>query len=234
MAKDEANRAACREFDLHLAAYLEGEAAPAVPAHARECPSCEAILADLEGIRQAAGELDLVEPPARVWANVRAQLAQEGVICEPVPAWSRWFHEMLLNPTPLAAFAAVAVFGMFLMVRSRNLEPALAPNVVSNHPVAETVQVARSQAPAPADASETTLARAVKEMEASYQEREKALDPAVKVVYQRSLESLDTSIHECRDSVRQEPSNDLAHEYLLTAYEQKAQVLASALQFEGR
>ncbi len=228
MAEDQTNRAACREFELHLAAYLEGEAVRAVSTHARDCPFCHVILADLEAIRQASRELPLVEPPARVWANVRAQLTQDGVIREPESAWPRWFHAWLLKPAPLAAFAAVAVFGMFLMVRSRNLGPGSAPNVASRRPVA-TTRVA-----SPVDPSEASLARTVKEMEASYQEREKALDPAVKVVYQKSLESLDTSIDECRDSVRQEPSNDLAHEYLIAAYTQKAEVLASALQFEGR
>jgi len=228
MAEDQTNQTACREFELHLAAYLEGEAVPAVSAHARACPFCHVILADLEAIRQAGRELRLEEPPARVWANIRAQLAQEGIIREAESAWPRWFPALLLKPVPLAALAAVAVFGVFLMVRSRNFGPGSAPSVASNRPVAT------AGATAPVDPSEASLARTIKEMEANYQEREKALDPAVKVVYQKSLKSLDTSIDECRDSVRQEPANDLAHEYLIAAYTQKAEVLASALQFEGR
>jgi hypothetical protein len=49
------------------------------------------------------------------------------------------------------------------------------------------------------------------------------------------LNSLDASIRECNDSLQREPGNSLAHEYLLAAYSQKAEVLSSALEIdEGR
>jgi hypothetical protein len=56
----------------------------------------------------------------------------------------------------------------------------------------------------------------------------------VQVIYQKRLRSLDNSINECRDSVRRQPADDLAQQYLLTAYAQKAEVLASALEFGNR
>jgi len=73
----------------------------------------------------------------------------------------------------------------------------------------------------------------VDEMEKSFQARRATLDPAVKAIYEKGLESLDSSIDECRTSVEQEPQNSLASEYLVAAYTQKAAVLESALQFEG-
>jgi hypothetical protein len=71
-------------------------------------------------------------------------------------------------------------------------------------------------------------------MEKSYWAREKSLDPSVQVIYQKSLRSLDNSINECRASVRRQPADDLAQQYLLTAYAQKAEVLTSALEFGSR
>jgi hypothetical protein len=185
-------------------------------------------LADLEAIRLGSRALPLEDPPDRMWATIRAQLAQEGVFRNPAVGWRSWFpfFGLLPNAAPVAALAVVTVFGIFLMVHSRTFLQSKA----SNHAATPAVEVAAAQVSAVDD----NLLRQLEEMEKTYRARETALDPALKAVYQKSLESLDTSIDECRDSVRREPSNDLAHEYLLTAYAQKAEVLTSALQFEGR
>ena len=75
-------RPACREFELELSAYLEGEARPEVARHAESCSFCSALLSDLVLIRTTAGSLPQVDPPARLWANVRATLEAEGVLRE--------------------------------------------------------------------------------------------------------------------------------------------------------
>ena len=72
--------AACSRFDNELEAFLEGEACPFIMAHAQDCASCGALLADLQAIRQAARELPLETPSPAVWANVRARLEAEGAI----------------------------------------------------------------------------------------------------------------------------------------------------------
>jgi hypothetical protein len=78
------------------------------------------------------------------------------------------------------------------------------------------------------------LARVVTELESSFRANEASMAPDLKATYEKSLVSLDGSIRECLDSLRQEPRNTLAHDYLLTAYTRKAEVLSSALEFEGR
>src|SRR5690242_10892862 len=71
---------ACLRFDADLPAYLEGEDKPGVTAHAANCFSCAAVLADLDTIRSTAGQLQAAEPPETLWSSVRAALIQEGVI----------------------------------------------------------------------------------------------------------------------------------------------------------
>ncbi len=224
-----AGHPACRQFDMELEACLEGEDRPVVFAHARECPWCRTILADLELIRRVCREIPLEEPSASVWANVRATLAQERVIHEAAGAWPRWFQhfDFLPKPVPIAALAGLTILAVSLLVSPR----AFNRNVPSSSRLAQATAV--EDVP-PYSSDENVLARELTEMEKSYQARQTSLDPAEKAVYQKSLESLDTSINECRASVRREPANYLAHEYLLTAYAQKAELLASALEFEGR
>jgi hypothetical protein len=216
---------------MELAAHLEGENLPAVYAHAQECPFCGVILADLEAIRLASRQMPLEEPPARVWSNIRAQLASEGVFRQPARGWARWlqFPGPLPHAVPVAALTGlVVVLGAFLLVYPRVFQR----NVARSHPSAQTVNLGATRPAVLAE--DEDVARTIGEMEKSYRASDKRLDPAVKVVYQKSLESLDSSIDECRASVEREPTNNLAHEYLLSAYAQKAEVLASALEFEGR
>jgi len=78
------------------------------------------------------------------------------------------------------------------------------------------------------------MTRTLRDMENAYLSRENFLEPAVKAVYRRSLESLDASIQESLTYCQREPGNTLAREYLVNAYKSKADVLASALELGGR
>src|SRR5215831_13462635 len=122
---------ACRLFDLELAAYLEGEERPQLLAHIRECSFCYSILADLEGIRSAASQLALEEPPARLWTNIRASLIAEGIIRQREVFWRRWLERWpawasFHNPIAVAALGCLMVLGIALLrvpLSSKNPPP---------------------------------------------------------------------------------------------------------------
>jgi hypothetical protein len=218
----------CQEFDLYLAAYLEGEGSADVPAHAGQCSSCGAMLDDLESIRSVAGDLSLESPSPRVWSNIRATLVEEGLIRQQVSFWRRWVPSVSLVPrsAPAAALAFALLLAVIMVFkgdiqRNGNRNPALRPATVS------TVQVSLSGV-------QSNLVRTVQEMEQNYKARESSLDPSAKQVYEAGLTSLDNSINECLDSLQKQPHNMLVREYLMQAYAQKAEVLASALEYGGR
>jgi hypothetical protein len=218
----------CREFEANLAAYLEGEACPDVSAHAKQCSSCSFILEELESIRAVAKDLPLEAPPPRVWSNIRATLAAEGLFREQKPFWLRWISAASL--VPRTAPAAALVFALLLAVimvfkgdiqRNGSRQPVLTSSAASIVPVGLS-------------GVQTNLVRTVQDMEASYRARESSLDPSAKQVYQAGLTSLNNSIHECLDSLQKQPHNMLVREYLMQAYAQKAEILASALEYGGR
>jgi hypothetical protein len=221
-------RAACRQFDLELPAYLEGEDRPAVPAHARACVYCGVVLADLEQAVFAGHHLPIEEPPARVWANIRARLANEGTIREQGSGWRRWLQHQVLQPAsaPAGALACLTILSIFLLSPSdaglKRASGWLSPGA----------------APAVATASvlgmDKDLLQTLQQMEESYQALEATLDPNLKATYRQSLGTLDDCIRECLTHCQRQPTDALAHEYLLNAYRAKAQVLASALEFDGR
>jgi hypothetical protein len=220
--------AACYQFELELPAYVEGEERPFVRAHTRECRSCRIIVEDLEALRWAARELPLEEPSPAVWSNIRAQLLAAGAFAEDVSLWQRFRQlDFLRRPIPVAAFACMVILGCLLT----------APQ---NYPEHNATSVSTALRAGPAVRSmafigdSDALEGVVHELEETFRAREASLAPDLKATYDNSLISLDTSIRECSDSLAREPGNSLAHEYLLAAYSQKAEVLSSALEFAER
>jgi hypothetical protein len=203
----ELSRSACRAFDLDLPAFLEGEPRPEVERHARDCEFCSVVLADLVAIREASRVLPSEDPPARLWSNVRAALAADGIVKEPV-GWSNRFpgFSWLRWAAPVGALAVLAVtIGLVL------------------------------RAPLPRqDPVPPELANTVSTLEQNYTAREASLDPGLKATYRKSLDSLNDSIKECRATIEAKPTDTLAQEYLVAAYTEKAEVLQSALEWDAR
>ena len=210
---------ACRAFYAALATYLEGEKTPIVARHAEECAFCGVVLSDLELLVAEAGRLELRDPPVRLWANIRASLAAEGVIHEPMNPWTAWLrHIEFLHPAPVAAMAGVIFLGALLLGGPR---------------VNTRGQTERNLRP-PEEAALVQTQQEVSLLERSYHDREAAIAPEVKADFRKSLESLDSSIQEAEQSIKQGPDSSLAREYLQGAYLRKAEVLSSALEYAGR
>jgi hypothetical protein len=227
--KKETGSFGCPEFDTNLPAFLEGEKSADVRTHAGQCPPCGSLLADIESIRVAARDLPMESPPPRVWSNIRAALAEEGLIRGRQSFWRRWTSSVSLVPrsAPAAALAFALVLAVIMIFKgdlqkNGNRNPALNPVTISN-----TVPVGLLGV-------QSNLARTVKEMEANYHTYEASLDPSAKRVYQAGLTSLNNSIQECLDSLQKQPHNTLVRDYLMQAYAQKAEVLASAMEYGGR
>jgi hypothetical protein len=221
--------AACYRFDLELAAYLEGEAKPHVEAHAPQCARCAAALADIQQIMALSRQLPAAEPPTNIWANVRAALETEGIIHKRPTFLERWLGEFRLapNPVPLGALGCLAILATLLL----GTPPVSDRGETPEEPVALS---AMNSVPVQLASLDSDLSRTIRELENSYNSRARTLDPSVKDTYEKSLGLLNSSIRECRDSLHREPANALAREFLLAAYTQKAEVLASALEFDVR
>jgi hypothetical protein len=221
--------ATCYKFELELQAYMEGENTPFVPAHARECASCRIIVEDLEALRSAAREIPLEEPSPAVWSNIRARLVEEGALTEGASLWN-WFRRLdfLHRPVPVVGLTCLVILGCFVTLPKTYLEQrtTFGLNALpAKIPIRSMALIGDSDA----------LEHVVHELEETFRAREASLSPDLKATYENSLNSLDVSIRECSDSLQREPDNSLAHEYLLAAYSQKAEVLSSALEFdEGR
>ena len=217
---------ACGQFDAELEAYLEGDARPFIASHAQDCTRCGALLADFQAIREAARDLPEEEPSRVVWANVRARLEAEGAFGVPVGGWRQilaW--RVFPHAVPLGVLAALVIVGSLLTLRDVQ-RWGTPPGAAESSAVASITSAL--------PAGDIALAHVVSELERSFRANEASMTPDLKATYEKSLVSLDGSIRECLDSLQHEPRNTLAQDYLLTAYTRKAEVLSSALEFDGR
>ena len=222
--------ALCEQFSTEIEAYLEGESRPFVVSHAQECQPCGALLADLESIGEAARTLPQEEPSRVVWANVRARLEAQGAFGgAPAAGWRQLLPwRFLPQPAALGALAGLVILGAVLSLPSRDLSRWGSPQEAASS--SAPTEMASLAPPA----EDISLAHVVSDLESNFKANEASMTPDLKATYEKSLVSLDGSIRECLDSLHHEPGNTLAHDYLLTAYTSKAEVLSSALEFEGR
>src|SRR5271170_6795938 len=78
----------CREVLAHLEPWMEGERPLDLQAYLRTCAHCSSVVNDLESIHTEASSWSAAEQdaPERVWTSLRAQLEQEGLIRDAIPA----------------------------------------------------------------------------------------------------------------------------------------------------
>jgi len=210
----------CRDVEL----VLEQEGLEPLPEDARThvagCRRCQELLADFESIVSAAHELPAeAEPPARVWLSLRNQLEQEGVIWEDVvlpknrSSWSRAFTQFLRS----RALATVTVGVLLAIAAIVQFRQSSEPRVALAPPrpdIAATVELLNKQ-------------------EVDVRNMHLASNSPVDASLQQNLQQLDDFIADCERHLKESPQDEVAREYLYSAYEQKAELL-SAMMDRGR
>jgi hypothetical protein len=196
---------------------MEGELHPDARAHMRDCPGCRTVVEDLNAISQAATSLALEtqEPPERVWVALQSQLEREGLIRESVPASSsrltRWLEEISAGvPRPALAGAYLAVliavgFGLCRPIDSRTNAENWALSTQS---------------------STTPLSAQLNDFEVSAVSMGASSKSLIATSLHKNLDIVDNYISLCEKSVREDPENEVARDYLYEAYQQKADLLA--------
>jgi len=205
----------CRSFLNQLDSWLAGDPHPQADAHLRSCSRCRALVQDLAAITSAAADWRASEePPERVWVSLRAQLDQEGLIRHvPVAAAPsrRWFHRWF------AAFPRPALAGAYLAALVA-LAFALSGPVtkrVDDYRWFAGTQNVTTPLTAQLDAAELSAV-------ASYPDS----NPEVLDSLHSNLAIVDNYIALCEKSVREDPEDEVARDYLYDAYHQKADLLA--------
>jgi len=201
----------CVELQASLAEIEDGSRADQ-RAHLRTCPTCAALVGELNLIASMAAELGATdEPSPRVWNSIEIALRQEGLIrpqrashsLRPsfhTPAWIRWM-------VPLAAALLLAV-GIYLRQHSATQQIAAVPTAIS--PVQADIQLA--------GLNDDDLLQEVAQQ-----------SPALRAEYTDSLRRVNEYIQDAKNVVALNPNDEDAHRSLIEAYQQKAMLFELAL-----
>lgn len=226
--------------------------------HLATCAACQGFLGDLNAIVSAAKSLPAeVAPPDRIWISLRAQLEAEGLIKEPlgVSEHSSWWESFgaWLKPRTLATSAAV-VLVLAIAVFVTRIPHGPDPGVAKNQPAIESPRPAQPQVTVPEPSTSTHLANVPPKGSAPSKGSELAPSPSesasftlnqaeldvpnmqlagnsqVDAALRQNLRTLNAFIAECELHLKQNPQDELAREYLNTAYQQKADLLAAMME----
>ena len=222
----------CR--DVELVVEQEGLAPlpEAARAHVAACNHCQGFVADLAAIVSLAHELPAeVEPPARVWVSLQAQLELEGIIKTPVvsahgerSSWWRGFNDLFRGRAlATAAVGLLIVAAGVLQLRQPPNAPLEANASVAGPvwqiPFAQTAKVLNEQ--------EIDL----RNMQVANMQL--ASTSAVDTSFRQNLQQVDDFIADCERRVHAAPQDELAREYLYNAYQQKAELLSAMMDRGG-
>jgi hypothetical protein len=232
----------CKE----LKAVLEHEGLTALPpaarAHLAECSACQGFFADLTTIQSLAQELPAeANPPDRLWISLRAQLSAEGVIKESVdlPSAAPWWQSFTawLRPRTLATAGAAIVLIVTAVFLSRNPIPQPVAQI-SNSPVASPVAApvappvensSLTPRPSPTEEAMANGGLVLNQAELDVPNMQLAGNATVDASLRDNLRTVNEFIAECQQHLKQHPGDLLAREYLESAYQQKAELLAAMM-----
>jgi hypothetical protein len=207
----------CKELEL----VLEHEGIAPLPAAARahlvSCTFCQSLVADLRDIVAAAHSMPAeVEPPARVWISLSAQLEKEGIIKSPAASdvgRLPWWHGI----AELFRGRALATATVGLLIVVAGILQIQRPSV----------EISESQSPY------AESARALTEQEQGLVNMQLAGTSTVDASLRQNLTAVDDFIADCERRLQAEPQDELAREYLFGAYRQKAQLLSAMMERGG-
>ena len=204
----------CSEFEPYAAQYLENELPAGSPAaaHVRTCPRCAARVSDLERIVSAAATLPGQEPPERVWISHRARMGQDRMFRRSPSLLERLGLGTAAQPgSALATLAICALATLMLFTPSRPAGPEHGGSMAKRAGLPTWSFPSIHQQLATAEAEENN--------------GHSLRDPEVAAAYRQDLALVDNMIGVCQKSVDENPEDEMARDYLLAAYQQKADLL---------
>lgn len=206
----------CDELERCLEMGMEGNLPAEAGDHLSECPRCQAVLADLKAIQAAGRQLATEEttPPERIWTSLRAELESEGLIRIPRISnvtWTERWRATLWKPATALVFATL-LFGLVVLVGHFRQPPGSRPSQESE--AASVVGVLQKNLTAAADRTVSAM---------------RTRDPAIDASFRQNLRTVDELIGLCEKGVRENPHSELHREFLYGAYQQKADLLAAAV-----
>ncbi|MEK6322912.1 MAG: zf-HC2 domain-containing protein [Acidobacteriota bacterium] len=222
----------CKQCQELLSEYIDGalELGEQVnlERHLGDCEPCRAVRDDLLQIVHFSQQLPLQSPSTPLWPRI-----QSGVEELKPGFWSwplRWLASLrtlnfnLSVPQIIAGAAALAiVVSIGVMVSRRDSVPVASPTGAT--------AVATDDVTLLSKAEMQQLEKQISRLSETVERRKDSWDPALRTAFERNLLYIDQSLVECRHQLKDNPTDDVSQELMLTAYREKVRLLAGFEKF---
>lgn len=216
----------CQQSSEALSDYVDGLLAPddqaALAQHLGTCDSCRGLVDDLARIKEAAGALGPIAPPAHIWNNIQASL----------PSAKRQARTQWMG---LAAALVLVTAGAYFFTRLTSSTPPTQSALDST-----SAGKGNAKAPATVETVEQELAQAsqhyetaIVQLEAVAKQDNNALPADAAAKLQVSLAQVDKYIAASRAALVTEPQSDPARDSLFAALRQKVEILQQTVALMG-
>ena len=200
----------CHDCQPLLSAYVDesvrADERGAIERHLRTCAECRALADDFAAIRDAAGSLEPLVPPARVWHQLSAAAA-----AQPRRSQFGWFNWRPLTTMAMAMLIAAALWRVGTLLQPPGSNPT-APQV--------------AEVPVDDDSDpEAHYTVAIAQLEEATRADRDVLDEDTAGAMNAGMTVLDDAIVESRAALRSEPQSESARESLFAALRRKIALL---------
>jgi hypothetical protein len=203
----------CQDYTAAIGDYVDGtlqaHSRLALEAHATTCASCQALLADLEVIRQTALALEPHLPPARVWGKLAD--AVETAPGGRLRAWWWGWQSVAATAMTLTVVVSLSWIGGRLVAVNAESE--------------RLASGARLALDSEFDLVAAHYARTITGLESIAETESSALDEDTASVMQASLTLIDGAIVESRTALDTQPDSHVAQQSLFEALRSKVELL---------
>jgi len=211
----------CRELEVFFEEEGLAPLSAAARQHLSECHACKHFFDEVTGIVALAHQLPAeLDPPEHIWISIRNELVREGTIRglsgDRAPWWQS-FAELFRNRSLATAAVAMVMIVVAFLLGSQPRDQVRQAQQAQEDPYASTV---------------TALSQQEHDL-ANMQLASTGENSAVDVSLRQNLQQVNEFIADCERRVREEPSDELAREYLTNAYQQKAQLLSAMMDRGG-
>jgi hypothetical protein len=208
----------CTEFLNRVDDWLDGQQDADFRAHLSQCSDCRSLVEDIGAIQDVGRSLAAgaeTEPSPRVWTSLRAQLEGEGLIHSTPAGWlanlRAWLEGIAeVTPRPALAGAYLALLIALAFAVGRPNDSRINASSWARNTADFTGVLSAQLNTAERDAISSV----------------RGPDALVMASLHENLAIIDNHISLCENSVREEPENEAARDYLYEAYQQKAELLA--------
>jgi anti-sigma factor RsiW len=219
----------CAQYRDSIQQQVDGTLGPIRRAelqrHLDGCEACRSLLGDLQRIRELAGSLEPLTPPAGVWLQVAGRLRQEGRVQAPsrVTAPARRRHVVLAIAAGLVAAVGASLVALLPLLRSD--PPAAADPAAGPAAATQAVQSVEDDF----RLAEEHLQRGIARLEEAAQGENAVFDEQTAATLQKNLALIDQAIDESRAALRAEPQSAIARDSLFAALRRKVALLQDTI-----